>query len=148
MGSLHLNNATHVSGLSSLVLTSTLPPVAYGVGNVVILLYKKALFKLSCGKSCGETGQYLWSNSWVFSWLNVLGIMSLNVLGSCDLGAQFIIKLRERQRPSENLREPRHNIPRSIAKFMYCAVYELAAVYCLRGGLRGSLWGRGEGPAR
>ena len=140
MGSLHLNSATHVSGLSSLVLTSTLPPVAYGVGNVVILLYKKALFKLSCGKSCGVTSQYLWSNSWVFSWLNVLG--------SCDLGAQFIIKLRERQRPSENLREPRHNIPRSIAKFMYCAVYELAAVYCLRGGLRGSLWGRGEGPAR
>ena len=140
MGSLHLNSATHVSGLSSLVLTSTLPPVAYGVGNVVILLYKKALFKLSCGKSCGVTSQYLWSNSWVFSWLNVLG--------SCDLGAQFIIKLREWQRPSENLREPRHNIPRSIAKFMYCAVYELAAVYCLRGGLRGSLWGRGEGPAR
>ena len=140
MGSLHLNSATHVSGLSSLVLTSTLPPVAYGVGNVVILLYKKALFKLSCGKSCGVTSQYLWSNSWVFSWLNVLG--------SCDLGAQFIIKLRERQRPSENLREPTHNILRSIAKFMYCAVYELAAVYCLRGGLRGSLWGRGEGPAR
>ena len=140
MGSLHLNSATHVSGLSSLVLTSTLPPVAYGVGNVVILLYKKALFKLSCGKSCGVTSQYLWSNSWVFSWLNVLG--------SCDLGAQFIIKLRERQRPSENLREPRHNIPRSIAKFMYCAVYELAAVYCLRGGLRCSLRGCGEGPAR
>lgn len=140
MGSLHLNSATHVSGLSSLVLTSTLPPVAYGVGNVVILLYKKALFKLSCGKSCGETGQYLWSNSWVFSWLNVLR--------SCDLGAQFIIKLREWQRPSIKITEPRHNIPRSIAKFMYCAVYELAAVYCLRGGLRGSLWGRGEGPAR
>ena len=140
MGSLHLNSATHVSGLSSLVLTSTLPPVAYGVGNVVILLYKKALFKLSCGKSCGVTSQYLWSNSWVFSWLNVLG--------SCDLGAQFIIKLREWQRPSENLREPRHNIPRSIAKFMYCAVYELAAVYCLRGGLRCSLRGCGEGPAR
>lgn len=140
MGSLHLNSATHVSGLSSLVLTSTLPPVAYGVGNVVILLYKKALFKLSCGKSCGETGQYLWSNSWVFSWLNVLR--------SCDLGAQFIIKLRERQRPSIKITEPRHNIPRSIAKFMYCAVYELAAVYCLRGGLRCSLRGRGEGPAR
>ena len=28
---------------------------------------------------------------------------------------------------------------------MYCAVYELAAVYCLRGGLRGSLWGVGRG---
>ena len=111
------------------------------MGNVVILLYKNLFLK---GKSCGVTIQYLWSNSWVFK----VKCAGVKCVGSCDLGAQFIIKLRERQRPSENLREPTHNIPRSIAKFMYCAVYELAAVYCLRGGLRGSLWGRGEGPAR
>ena len=77
-----------------------------------------------------------------------LGFVSRKCAGSCDLGAQLIIKLRVWQRPSENLREPRHNIPRSIAKFMYCAVYELAAVYCLRGGLRCSLRGCGEGTAR
>ena len=67
---------------------------------------------------------------------------------SCDLSAHATIKLRVWQRPSIKIIEPRHNIPRSIAKFMYCAVYELAAVYCLRGGLRGSLWGVGRGPAR